>query len=144
MIVGNKVTCASIFWLFSKRSHRGHLLLKHDPSLHIIIDTVNQEESCPDPNKNIKTKTKFLSTRIKRKTLSSGIFKEELKEIMEDEDILTEALEELLDIKTLLKSVVPRKSDISLEPVEIDSKRKNFTPFALPMRKMYMLGDMVR
>ena len=67
--------------------------------------------------------------------MSSGIFKKELKEIMEDEDILTEAFEELLDIKTLLKSVVPRKNDISLEPVQIGSKRKNFTPFALPMRK---------
>ena len=48
---------------------------------------------------------------------------------------ITDALKQLLDIKTLLKAAVPRESDISLEPVQISSKRKHFTPFVLQMRK---------
>ena len=70
-----------------------------------------------------------LPTRIKIKTSSSGIFREYLKEIMGGKDILTEALKQLLDIRTLLKEVVPRESGISLEPIQ-----KN-TLFALPMQK---------
>ena len=52
MIGGKQVTYVIIFLLFSKSFHRGHLL-KNDPSLHITINTVNQEESCPDPIENI-------------------------------------------------------------------------------------------
>ena len=128
-----------IFFLFSKSFHRGHLL-KYDPSCHKESQEKSQEETYPDPIKNIKTKTKLYIYKDKRKTLSSGIFKEELKESMEDEDILTDALEQLLDIKALLKAAVSRESDISLEPVEISSKRKKFTPFALPIRKILHVG----
>ena len=35
---------------------------------------------------------------------------------MEDKDILTDTLEQFLDIKALLKAAVPRDSDISLDP----------------------------
>ena len=55
------------FLLLSKSFHRGHLL-KNDPILH-IIDTVNQEESCPDPVKNIKAKTKLFIHKDKKKNL---------------------------------------------------------------------------
>ena len=41
---------------------------------------------------------------------------------MGGKDILTEALKQLLDIRTLLKEAVPRESGISLEPVQIGSK----------------------
>ena len=41
---------------------------------------------------------------------------------MGGKDILTEALKQLLDIRTLLKEAVPRESGISLEPVQISSK----------------------
>ena len=75
------------------------------------------------PSKISRRRQSFLSIGIKRKTSSSGIFKEELKEIIEDKEILTDALEHLLDIKALLKAAVPRESDIFLEPVQIISKR---------------------
>ena len=55
------------FLLFSKSFHRGHLL-KNDPSLH-TIDTVNQEESCLDPIKIIKTETKLFIHKDKKKNL---------------------------------------------------------------------------
>ena len=66
---------------------------------------------------------------------SSEIFSEYLKEIMGGEDILTDALKQLFDLRTLLKEALPRESYISLELVQTGSKRKKITPFALPMRK---------
>ena len=42
---------------------------------------------------------------------------------MEGKDILlTEALKQLLDTRTLLKEAIPRERSISLEPVQIGSK----------------------
>ena len=68
-------SCKRFFFCCFRKVSSDHLL-KNDPSLH-IIDTVNQGASYPDPIKNIKTKIKgFKFTRIKRKTSSSGIFKE--------------------------------------------------------------------
>ena len=65
--------------------------------------------------------------------MSSGIFSEYLKEIIGSKDILNEALKQLLDVRTLLNEAVPRESSISLELVQIGSKWKKITPFALPM-----------
>ena len=44
MIRGKRVAYVIIFLLFLKSFHGVHLL-KNDPSLHIIIDTINQKES---------------------------------------------------------------------------------------------------
>ena len=54
--------------LFLKSFHIDNLI-KNDPSLRIIIDTVNQEESYPDPTKNIKTKTNLFIHKDKKKNL---------------------------------------------------------------------------
>ena len=59
-------TYVIILLLCSKSFQRDHLL-KNDPSLHIIIDTVNQEESYPDPTKNINRKTKLFICKDKKK-----------------------------------------------------------------------------
>ena len=52
------------------------------------------------------------------------------KEIMKSRNILTKALKQLVDIRTLLKEAVPRESGISLEPIQIGSKRKKL-PFCI-------------
>ena len=110
-------------------------LLKNGTNLH-IINRANQEESIKSisskasreqikiPSKaSRQTKLESLPTRIKRKISSSGIFSKYVKEIMEGKDILlTEALKQLLDTRTLLKEAIPRERSISLEPVQIGSK----------------------
>ena len=49
---------------------------------------------------------------------------------MKSRNILTKALKQLVDIRTLLKEAVPRESGISLEPIQIGSKRKKL-PFCI-------------
>ena len=68
MIRGKRVAYVIIFLLFMKSFHGVHLL-KNVPSLHIIIDTINQKESYPDPIKNIKKKTKLFLHKGKKKKL---------------------------------------------------------------------------
>ena len=63
---GKQVAYVIIFLPCLKSFHRVHSL-KNDPSFHIIIDAVNQEESCPDPIKNIKKKTKYSIHKGKKK-----------------------------------------------------------------------------
>ena len=67
MIGGQQVIYVSIFLLISKSFRHGHSL-KNDPSLQ-IIDVVDQEENCPDPIKNIKTKTMLSIHKDKKKNL---------------------------------------------------------------------------
>lgn len=49
---------------------------------------------------------------------------------MKDKDILTDALKQLWDIKTLLKEAVSKESGISLEPVQVGTKREKITTYA--------------